>query len=130
MIESRDQGEPHGRSSTATRVGLRAAAVVLLLIVGVQMIRVMNRDHRNPGVGAEDPCHLQLVYVRPDCGDAVFDAGGQAQGTVLPAFVHDPVWKADEMMRKSGQMGVPVIDINGSIIVGFDKSKIEGALKR
>jgi glutaredoxin 3 len=37
--------------------------------------------------------------------------------------------KADEMVRKSGQMGVPVIDINGRIIVGFDKSKIEGALK-
>ena len=37
--------------------------------------------------------------------------------------------RADEMVRKSGQMGVPVIDINGRIIVGFDKSKIEGALK-
>ena len=26
--------------------------------------------------------------------------------------------KADEMVRKSGQMGVPVIDIHGKIIVG------------
>jgi glutaredoxin len=38
--------------------------------------------------------------------------------------------KADEMVRKSGQMGVPVLDVNGKIIVGFDKKKIESALRR
>ena len=30
----------------------------------------------------------------------------------------------DEMVEKTGQMGVPVIDINGEMIVGFDKEKI------
>ncbi|MDD5692662.1 MAG: glutaredoxin family protein [Candidatus Omnitrophica bacterium] len=35
---------------------------------------------------------------------------------------------ADEMMQKTGQMGVPVIDIEGQIIVGFDKEKIKQAL--
>jgi glutaredoxin 3 len=35
---------------------------------------------------------------------------------------------AEEMMEKSGQMGVPVTDINGTIIVGFDKDAIEKAL--
>jgi len=34
-----------------------------------------------------------------------------------------------EMMEKSGQAGVPVIDINGKVIVGFDKAAIEGALE-
>lgn len=29
-----------------------------------------------------------------------------------------------EMIEKSGQMGVPVIDIDGEFIVGFDKKKI------
>ncbi len=33
-----------------------------------------------------------------------------------------------EMIQKSGQMGVPVLDIEGAIIVGFDKEKIKGAL--
>jgi glutaredoxin 3 len=33
-----------------------------------------------------------------------------------------------EMLRKSGQMGVPVTDINGKIIVGFDAEAIEKAL--
>lgn len=32
--------------------------------------------------------------------------------------------KAKEMIEKSGQMGVPVIDINGEIIVGFQRDKI------
>ena len=38
--------------------------------------------------------------------------------------------KAEEMVRKSGQMGVPVIDINNEIIVGFNKSAVDKALKR
>lgn len=33
-----------------------------------------------------------------------------------------------EMMNKSGQMGVPVLDIDGKIIVGFDKAAISKAL--
>jgi glutaredoxin len=36
--------------------------------------------------------------------------------------------KAGEMVRKSGQMGVPVIDINGKIIIGFNKPEIDRAL--
>ncbi len=36
---------------------------------------------------------------------------------------------ASQMIEKSGQMGVPVLDINGQIIVGFDKEKIKKALK-
>lgn len=35
---------------------------------------------------------------------------------------------AMEMVTKSGQMGVPVLDINGNIVVGFDKSKIDSLL--
>lgn len=32
----------------------------------------------------------------------------------------------EAMIKKSGQMGVPVIDVDGSIVVGFD----QGALKK
>ncbi len=35
---------------------------------------------------------------------------------------------AELMIQKSGQMGVPVLDIEGKIIVGFDKEKIKAAL--
>lgn len=30
----------------------------------------------------------------------------------------------NEMVEKSGQMGVPVVDIDGQIVVGFDREKI------
>lgn len=33
-----------------------------------------------------------------------------------------------EMVDKSGQMGVPVIEIDGQIIVGFDEEEIRKAL--
>jgi glutaredoxin-like YruB-family protein len=36
---------------------------------------------------------------------------------------------AQEMIEKSGQMGVPVIDINGTIIVGYDRDALKKALK-
>lgn len=35
----------------------------------------------------------------------------------------------DEMIEKSKQMGVPVVEIDGEIIIGFDKEKICKALK-
>ena len=35
----------------------------------------------------------------------------------------------NDMIEKSGQMGVPVLDINGTIIVGFDKDAMKKALK-
>jgi glutaredoxin-like YruB-family protein len=36
--------------------------------------------------------------------------------------------RAIEMIKKSGQMGVPVLDIGGKIIVGFDRAAIDAAL--
>ena len=35
---------------------------------------------------------------------------------------------AQEMIDKSGQMGVPVLDIEGQVIIGFDKEKINQSL--
>lgn len=35
---------------------------------------------------------------------------------------------AQEMINKSGQMGVPQFEIDGKIIVGFDKAVIKKAL--
>lgn len=35
---------------------------------------------------------------------------------------------AAEMVLKSGQRGVPVIDFDGTIVIGFDKDKIDSLL--
>ena len=36
---------------------------------------------------------------------------------------------AQEMIKKSGQQGVPVIDIDGKIIVGYDELQLKKILK-
>ena len=35
----------------------------------------------------------------------------------------------EEMVKKSGQEGVPVLDIDGKIIVGYDEEKLRELLK-
>ncbi|OGZ64748.1 MAG: NrdH-redoxin [Candidatus Staskawiczbacteria bacterium RIFCSPLOWO2_01_FULL_40_39] len=35
----------------------------------------------------------------------------------------------EKMVAISGQMGVPVVDIDGNIVIGFDKVKIDELLK-
>ena len=35
---------------------------------------------------------------------------------------------ANEMVSKSGQMGVPVIIVNGQVVIGFDRARLEQLL--
>ena len=42
--------------------------------------------------------------------------------------VQDDMSAREEMIKKSNQMGVPVLDINDNIIIGFDKPAILKAL--
>jgi len=37
---------------------------------------------------------------------------------------------ADEMIRKSGQMGVPVIIVDDQVVVGFDRARLEQLLTK
>lgn len=34
----------------------------------------------------------------------------------------------EEMIKKTGQLGVPVIDIEGEIVIGFNEERIKGLL--
>ena len=34
----------------------------------------------------------------------------------------------ETMVQRSGQMGVPVIDVDGEIVIGFDKAKLASLL--
>lgn len=38
------------------------------------------------------------------------------------------VEKRNEMVEKTGQMGVPVIDVDGELMIGFDKSTLSNLL--
>ena len=37
--------------------------------------------------------------------------------------------KRKEMIDKTGQMGVPVIDLDGEVVIGFDEPKLRSALQ-
>ena len=43
--------------------------------------------------------------------------------------VETDVQNAMDAVNKSGQRGIPVLDIGGDIIVGFDRPRIDAALK-
>ncbi|MFH1173945.1 MAG: glutaredoxin domain-containing protein [archaeon] len=61
-------------------------------------------------------CHLakdffkenKIAFVEKDCSDTK---------------------NAQDAVTKSGQMGVPVIDVDGKIILGFNKPELQKALK-
>lgn len=37
---------------------------------------------------------------------------------------------AQESVQKSGQMGIPVIDVGGTIVLGFDRPRLDEALQQ
>lgn len=72
------------------------------------------------------------IYTTPTCGycRVAKDYFRQNHVPFTEYDVSADQRKAEEMVRKSGQMGVPVIDVNGKVIVGFNRPAIDSALKR
>ncbi|MCX6358097.1 MAG: glutathione S-transferase N-terminal domain-containing protein [Candidatus Aureabacteria bacterium] len=74
--------------------------------------------------------HTVKVYSTPTCPYCIRVKAYLKESGV--AFEDIDVSKdrtaADEMVRKSSQMGVPVIDIDGAIVIGFQKEEIARAL--
>jgi len=71
------------------------------------------------------------MYTTPTCGfcHMAKDYFDKNNITFTQKDVAVDIDAQKEMIAKSQQMGVPVIDIDGEIIVGFDKPKIEKLLK-
>ncbi len=38
------------------------------------------------------------------------------------------VTKRDEMIKRTGQMGVPVIEVDGTLVIGFDERRLREML--
>jgi glutaredoxin-like YruB-family protein len=74
--------------------------------------------------------HKVVVYSTPTCAwcHAVKDFLKENNVAFEDVDVSVDQKAAEEMAKKSGQMGVPVIDIDGKIIVSFDKRAIKQAL--
>lgn len=67
-----------------------------------------------------------LLYTTPTCPycklvkDFLKDKGA----TYTEVDVANDAEAANEMVKKSGQMGVPVLEINGEVIVGWNQAAI------
>lgn len=72
-----------------------------------------------------------VVYSTPTCPFCVMAKNFLTENNIEFADydVSTDQAKAQEMIDKSGQTGVPVLDIEGTIIVGFDVEKIKAVLE-
>ena len=74
--------------------------------------------------------HTVTVYSTPTCSwcqiakDHLQSSGISFEDIDVSADMN----LAREMVEKSGQNGVPVIDIDGEIVVGFDRARIDALL--
>jgi len=71
------------------------------------------------------------IYTTPTCGFCKMAKGFFREHNVeyTEKDVTQDQAAQQEMVDKSGQFGVPVIDIDGEIVVGFDKAKLTTLLK-
>jgi len=71
-----------------------------------------------------------IVYSTPNCSWCIRVKQFLKENNIL--FLEWDVsvdqFAADEMVKKSGQMGVPVLDIDGQIVTGFDQDRIKQLL--
>ncbi|HAH19831.1 MAG: NrdH-redoxin [Omnitrophica WOR_2 bacterium GWF2_43_52] len=74
--------------------------------------------------------HIVTVYSTPNCPYCVRLKAHLSQQGIAFTNLDVSVDKVslDKMIEISGQMGVPVIDIDGQIVVGFEKEKIDNLL--
>lgn len=72
-----------------------------------------------------------IVYSTPTCPYCIYakDYFNENNVPFTDIDVTKDRTKAQEMIMKSGQMGVPVIDIDGNILVGFQPETFEQLLK-
>ena len=71
------------------------------------------------------------IYTTPTCPYCKLAKEFMTQNNI--AFQELDVYKEpqalDEMVSKSGQLGVPVLDIDGKIVVGFNRKRLAEILK-
>lgn len=71
--------------------------------------------------------HEVIVYTTPTCPwcQAVKEYLAERGIPYEEVDVAADTEAAMEMVRKSGQMGTPVVEIDGEIVVGFDRGRLD-----
>ena len=72
------------------------------------------------------------IYTTPTCGYCIRAKAFMKENNIAynEYDVSGDSVKAQEMIDKSGQMGVPVFDIDGTLVIGFDKARIQELLAK
>ena len=73
-----------------------------------------------------------IIYTTPTCGFCKM-AKDYFDDNDISYETKDVTTNPDaynEILEKSGQLGTPVIDIDGEVIIGFDQPKIDKAIKK
>ena len=91
---------------------------------------LQNAVYKSAAGDEEQPQKRVTVYSTPTCSwcnrlKTYFDMKGVRYTDI---DVSKDQRAAEEMVKKSGQQGVPQTDINGEIIVGFDQKRIDTLL--
>ena len=70
------------------------------------------------------------IYSTPTCHfcHAAKEFFGEHHIAFTDVNVASDLTKRQEMIQKSGQMGVPVIDVGGELVVGFDEDRLRELL--
>mgnify|MGYP001584383413 FL=1 len=78
----------------------------------------------------QDCMHKIPIYSTPSCPYCVMVKDFLKEHNIgfTDLNVAEDEKAREEMIKKTNQMGVPVIDIDGEIIIGFDKPKISQIL--
>lgn len=71
-----------------------------------------------------------IVYSTPTCPYCIVAKNFLEENTIdfEAKDVANDEKARDEMIAKTGQMGVPVIDIDGEIVIGFDETRLRELL--
>lgn len=128
--------KPYGVSSVPTALTLRGGKVIRQA-VGKQSAEVYERmlvphEALMDASGDEEakPRHRVVVYVSPTCSWCTRVKSHLRKHRIQFREIDvsvDPN-AANELVRRSGQTGVPQVDIDGNLVVGFDRPKINRLL--
>ena len=74
--------------------------------------------------------HEVTIYTSSTCSwcEAVKDYLRAREIDFEEVDVSEDVDRAQELVERSGQYGVPVVDIDGEMVVGFDRPRIDALL--
>jgi glutaredoxin-like YruB-family protein len=75
--------------------------------------------------------HEVTIYTSPTCSwcETVKDYLRAREIDFEEIDVSADMDRAQELVERSGQYGVPVVDIDGEMVVGFDRPRIDALLE-